>query len=122
MTSFKEWLHHLIDPHCIECNEKKECKSCQILHEQLDLSNREKMKLLDTIIDLNRKEIPVEAGPVKEFQPINKNIPWYRERARLEEESRREAERLRVSKQNDISNDDVKALEDLVLGEEGKLQ
>jgi hypothetical protein len=123
-TNFRNWLHHLLDPHCGACavltDEMLRCKSCETLREQLDLSNREKMKFLDAIMELTHKEeIQIGVGPGKDFQPINKRIPWHRERQRLEEESRQEAERLRRQKEIENTMHDVEKLEDLVLDDEG---
>lgn len=88
-----KWLHHLIDPHCRECNR---CKSCENLTIQLEIVNREKQDLLRSMLDL-LKPVVKEVAPTQ-FQrvdPIKAYVPFDTRRRSLELESRKAAKSLR---------------------------
>lgn len=88
------WLHRLLHPHCPDCAHERECPSCDVLREQLNLANTEKQRLLDLILEKNRPEIPV---PQLVPQPISKTnyMPWKVRQQLLEEEDRQKARILR---------------------------
>jgi hypothetical protein len=116
-------IHHALDPHCGTCaldaETEARCKSCEVYQQQLDIASREKLKLLEIIMELNSKRIPETVKDEKDFKPIQpKFVPWHIERARLEQESReRSAELLRKRNETPTDDLDVKALEELVLGD-----
>ncbi len=107
--TIKDWIHHLINPHCLHCQEIREenlvCKSCEILKQQLEIANYEKKQLLDSIVNSLRpreetaKEINYEA-----VRP--KMTAWKVQRQMLEAEDRERARILREqNKLDDISMD-----------------
>ena len=63
------------------------CKSCEILKQQLEISNNEKKELLDTLLNLMRPKV-VEQSPV-ELEPMKPKFTTFtRRRAALENASR----------------------------------
>lgn len=72
----------------------RRCESCEILREQLLLSNNERVELLHRLLDKDK----VEPSPtqVEEFKPINPQfIPWRVRQQMLEAEDRKAASVLR---------------------------
>lgn len=102
---FKKWLHHLFNPHCEECladeQEKKICESCEILKHQLNVSNTEKAKLIDALINQNKGEsISITEEPLVIPKP---RFPvWSVQRQQLEMAERRKAEQIRNNKESEL--------------------
>lgn len=95
------WLHHLLNPHCPECNAQKDCKSCYTYREQLSIANAEKQRLLELLI---QKNVPVHETPVPVSESQNKapiSIPWHVHRRILEESDRVQAQ-LIAQKEREI--------------------
>jgi hypothetical protein len=92
------WIHHLFNPHCVECTyefEKKEvCQSCETLKMQLAIVNAEKQRMLDALLE---KPKPVEQykPPVDLRQVQAKNMTWSVRKQMLEAEDREAAALLR---------------------------
>lgn len=75
LARIKIWLHHLLDPHCIECKvqsrEAKVCRVCNELREILVEERLEKRKLVDTIaLMVTPKVEEVDDKPQKELKPL----------------------------------------------------
>lgn len=100
------WLHHIVNPHCNECIREREmmiqCESCETLHEQLGIANREKDILLKKILELTSSKlnipesehVPANANP----QPLfNRSIPWKIRQQALEAEDREKAKLMRAT-------------------------
>jgi len=92
-----KWLHHLLNPHCEHCYEQacdaQVCQSCEILKTQLEISNYEKKKLLDTILSSNQSEVPQEKELPIPIRP--KHTPWEVTKNALEAADRKQAELMR---------------------------
>jgi hypothetical protein len=89
-----KWLHRLLHPHCDECHYDSECKSCEILKQQLAIANEEKRQLLSLVIAANQPEQEVTHQPTPELvRP--KHIPWKVQRQMLEAEDREAARLMR---------------------------
>jgi hypothetical protein len=98
-----KWIHHILKPHCPDCAEERECKSCEVLKQQLEAANHDKERLLNMILDKNtpREEPAFTDGP----QPVRpKHIPMSVRRQMLEQEDRQRAR---------ISEEKKKEIEDL---------
>jgi hypothetical protein len=88
------WIHHLFNPHCPECEEKNHCKSCEVLSLQLERTQNQLNQILQSIIQPRMIE---QTGPVEEIQPIRQSryVPFSVKKQMLEAESRRQAELMR---------------------------
>ena len=123
-----KWLHRILEPHCPECkaevDESKFCRSCETLQHQLSVSEADRRKLLDLIIELNRKPelqaVPESAKP-EELRP--RTIPWRVQKQMLEAEDRRLAQVLQERARtmaNQVHTDDKTAV-NIQRGESGGL-
>jgi hypothetical protein len=103
--TFKHWIHHLINPHCDECQHERQCKSCETLKEQLVLANMEKKQMLETILSFNsppaRDNITINQEPPKDA--LDKLIPWRVRRQMLEAEDRERARLMKESESRRIA-------------------
>jgi len=112
LLKFKQWLHHLLNPHCQECQElyderlekETECKSCQNYKYQLELNNRMTRDLVNALIE-SRIQSPVTdwAAPKEEDSfdaklpeaVTNFRRPWKIKQRHLEQEARERAKLTR---------------------------
>lgn len=108
------WLHRLLNPHCSTCHDEcellKVCNSCEILKAQLDVTLREKDRLLSKLLDDTPKSISQQ--PMEPTKPIN--IPWNVRRQMLEAEDR---EKARLIQNAPISTEDLEKELNLVSSE-----
>jgi len=85
------WIHRLFNPHCEHCQEEREdskvCESCETLRRQLEISNFDKNKLLDRLLEKPGPESKPELREVTRPQ----SIPWAIRRQMLEREDREKA-------------------------------
>ena len=85
------WFHRLLNPHCPTCHEDDEnskvCNSCEVLRTQLDVTIRERDRLLSKLLDDTPKTSSQQ--PMEPTKPIN--IPWNVRRQMLEAEDREKA-------------------------------
>ena len=120
-TQFKTWLHHALNPHCRQCAEAEleldRCKNCELYREQLDLSNREKSKLLEIIVTHAYPQ-PVAEVEAPDFKPINtsKFKPWSVKQRELEAAERQAAQKAREKAAQ--PDPEIEQLEDLILDQE----
>jgi len=97
------WIHHLLEPHCLECAEERAakliCTSCETLKVQLEAANYEKRLLLEQVVELSRPHVPPsEAHIPVNFEEIRpKIVPWRVQRQMLEAEDRKKAEIMRAA-------------------------
>jgi len=85
------FLYRLFD------REYEPCKGCEVLKTQLEIANRERAELLQTMISLVKPE--VIQHPVKAVSPIiNKSVPWAIRKKQLEENDR---EQLRILREQE---------------------
>ena len=81
----------------------RHCEACEILRAQLEQSSRERLDLLNRLLDKDKVEPPTVTS--EEFQPIKPQFtPWRVRQAMLEAEDRHKAK---------LMNDKVKEIEDL---------
>lgn len=107
-----EWLKLKFDEWIERREKRRECTSCETLREQLFIANNEKQKLLEQLIEINNPKAAVQEE--KEFEPIQPRIvPWHIKRRMLEAESRKEAELLKVKKE-EISEANQKLEEEVM--------
>lgn len=116
------WIHHILEPHCSECARLKECQSCDTLREQLGISNAEKERLLNLLLEKSNPKI-VESEPVK-TEPIGpRHVPWRVRQQMLESADRRQAELLKKNAEEEkrlgppISTEDLEKEMDIVAKE-----
>lgn len=98
------WLHHLLQPHCADCQREAEvnkiCRSCNSLREQLEYARQENQQLLTHIMTLTAK--PEEPVPAAAPQiPVGKMTTWRTHRQLLEERDRETARLLRDTQRQD---------------------
>lgn len=94
------------------------CKGCETLKQQLDIVNKEKADMLETLLNLARPQIQ-HVDPVV-MAPLNKTaIPWHKRKQMLEAE---DAHAAKLREQNNklvtVSPDKVNKLEEELLGPE----
>jgi hypothetical protein len=94
------WLHHLFNPHCPECQHDKECKSCDVLQAQVDRLTRENERLLETLLDKQKPEPVAVQTDFKELK--QRHIPWNVRRQMLENEDR---EKARILKEHSVTSE-----------------
>lgn len=94
------WLHHLFNPHCLQCAEERAdkaiCQGCENLKMQLAVANDEKRQMLASILSFAKKEQPeATATPVdyEKFKP--RMMTWNVRKQMLEAEDRAAAALLR---------------------------
>lgn len=72
----------------------EECKSCEVLKQQLEMVNQEKRDLLDTLLGVVNPKVVDQPSVV--LQPIApKAMLWRQRRAMLEEQDRETAKKMR---------------------------
>lgn len=120
------WFHRLLNPHCTTCHDEYEllevCNSCEILKSQLDVTIRERDRLLSKLLDDTPKSMSQQS--MEPTKPIN--IPWNVRRQMLEAEDREKARLIQnapvptlISIPTLISTEDLEKELDLVsLGRE----
>ena len=90
------YLHHLFNPHCKDCQAELEqsriCRSCELLEMQLAIERGEKQELLKKILN------PPQPVVIQQEPPaitIPKAVPWHVRRQMLEREDREKAKLMR---------------------------
>lgn len=83
---------------CVEeALSSKVCKSCETLKMQLEVTNYEKRKLLDAVLEFNKspevKRADEQPANINEIKP--RTIPWHVQRQMLEAEDRKKAAVMR---------------------------
>jgi len=101
------WLHHLFNPHCLECKEAAEenkiCQSCETLKLQLSIANHEKQEMLNTILSLSRPAEREQTSPAVDYEKIKpKMTTWNVRRQMLEAEDRKAAQVLAEQRKKSI--------------------
>lgn len=76
---------------------EKECSSCKILKEQLDIANADRKQMLDTLLSLTKPEV-VQAPPTIVSPVLPKTMPWHQRQRLMEEEDRNKA---RIQRETD---------------------
>ena len=82
------WLHKWWNPHCSHCSP---CLTCEVLKEQLKISQDEKKELIKSMAPVPEPE-PAQSEII---EPIGGFVPFSVKRKLLEEESRVKAEILK---------------------------
>ena len=99
--TFRDWLHHLFNPHCEFCEARPKCASCEILKDQLEHANFEKEMLLKSILQkpeqIQQNEIAEDITPIQ-----SRNVPWEVKRRMLEAEDRARADIIRKQKADQV--------------------
>lgn len=111
--SFRDWWHHLLDPHCELCHR---CLNCEYLKEQLDIEKQFNKVLVDKLTIHSPESVPVQTEDKELIKP--RFVPWRARRQMLEAEDARAAQVMK-QKQQEIKtaiiapadDPDVKALE-----------
>jgi hypothetical protein len=82
------WLHHLVNPHCVECKVEARCQNCDTLLLLLENERRDKNKLLETLCAPREiiKEVEVEKTDYSKIP--NRPLTWEARRRILEEAER----------------------------------
>lgn len=97
-----KWLHHILNPHCPDCilerQEKKICQSCETLTMQLALSNNEKERLLNKLLEKPSEPVHTEAPEITH----KLNVPWKVRQQMLEAEDRKKAQLMRDAPKSQV--------------------
>ena len=91
--SFKDFINHLLSPHCHECDLNKECLNCLKFIQLLDQEKSEKRKLLDTLISLLSEPVEDKVETPAPIKPAL--VPWRIKKELLEQEDRKKAQILK---------------------------
>lgn len=114
MTKLIHWIHHLLNPHCVECKdestESRICQSCETLKMQLSIANIEKQRLLDALLEKGKPEIE-QVKVVSPENLKNRSLIWNVRRQMLEAEDRAKAEILRKEAEAKKETDAISKLE-----------
>lgn len=88
-----KFFHHLLNPHCPDCEHQLECPSCEMLQKQLDIANYEKRQFLEAILNASKPRVEVTNTPpdIKLNEVVNKFTPWRVRQQQLEAEDRQKA-------------------------------
>jgi hypothetical protein len=93
--SLATWIHHLLEPHCAECQlaaqENKVCASCETLKLQLAIANSEKQALLESILAFTKPAAEQQSPQVDPKHVAPKMMTWNVRRQMLEAEDRKQA-------------------------------
>lgn len=94
--SVGNWIHRLFNPHCPECiledKDSKVCVSCEILKQQLSISNQEKFMLLNKLTHRDDEQVKIVVPPSDEMGvKLPRRVPWAVQRQMLEAEDREKA-------------------------------
>lgn len=96
------FIHRFLNPHCPDCIQASECKSCETLRFALEQAIYEKKLLLDKLIHPVSEPESVQ----QEIKPINRGtVPWRVRQQILESEDREKARILRANQAQDINRD-----------------
>lgn len=107
---YKEWMDIRTELRLREAElNPKICDSCETLKHQLEISNLDKNKLLDRLLE--KPEPVVEREPAQITRPLN--IPWNVRRQMLEAEDRAKAKLMRdaVKPDSEIDKKETEAFE-----------
>lgn len=111
---FRNWLHHLFEPHCPDCVEQrlrdKECGNCEVLRYLLEREKAEKLKLIEFI---TYREVPVERELGEVTKSISRARPWRMIQAELEASSRAEAARRKAAAETSPEISSVSSIDEL---------
>jgi len=90
-----KWLHHLLNPHCSDCQlaaaENKVCVSCETLKMQLSIANIERRQMLESILAMSKPTEVQSAPPQINLKEAPKPISWNVRKQMLEAEDRKQA-------------------------------
>jgi hypothetical protein len=116
--TIKQWIHHLLNPHCSHCKEEavdsQVCESCEILKQQLEIANFEKRQLLQAVLDNAKSNNQPSTVEVNYEQIKPKMATWAMRKQMLEAEDRKQAELMKRSSitEDIVVNDaEIEALE-----------
>jgi hypothetical protein len=101
------WLHHLLNPHCSECEARARCEVCEELRSILASEKREKQLLLDALMSYTKKEIiePLKTQP-EMMEPIRPTT-WRMRQQMLEEQDRVKAAILKKQEMEMKTTDEL---------------
>lgn len=118
-----QWIHHLLNPHCLECLAQREaekiCKSCEILQYEVERLRSENERLLSRILE--KPEVTIERTVAPE--PIAappRRVPWAIRRQMLEAEDREKARVMANAPQPQSTEELEKELDIATAAREGK--
>lgn len=101
-NDFKQWLHHLLDPHCDVCKaekaEKEHCKTCEVLEHQLNLANHNLKVVLQQALSIPEPQAPIDTSEMKPIRTMN--VPWRVRKEALEELDRQRAKTAKEKKEH----------------------
>lgn len=112
-----KWLHHLISPHCSDCQLEKECKSCDTLRGLLEAERFEKKTILNQLLEMNKPQTEIRYEPVELPKPLKpSNTSWRIKQQELEEADRVKA-RIMKDREKQVGSEikivETKTVEDL---------
>lgn len=75
--------------HLLKVKDYEQCKSCEILKQQLELANAEKRELTETLLQIIKPAVVVpDQAPKELVNPANLKVTFGRKRAELEKSFR----------------------------------
>jgi hypothetical protein len=100
-----KWLHHILDPHCLDCREEyldsMVCDSCNTLRQENIALRKHNDHLIEALLDKVKDKVEQIPTELIVQQPVNlgKNqLSWHARRQMLETEDRAAAKVLRDKK------------------------
>jgi hypothetical protein len=91
-----KWLHHLLDPHCEECNR---CPTCEVLKQQVETERIFNKVLLDKLTEKDA-QIEPQVAPVPP-SAMPRTLTWRVRRQMLEADDRKAAA-LKIQKEQEL--------------------
>lgn len=101
-NDFKNWLHHLFNPHCEICKVEREdkaiCKTCEVLQHQLELANHNLKIVLQQALSIPEPEAQRDTSELRPIRTMN--VPWRVRKEALEELDRQRAKAAKEKKEH----------------------
>lgn len=102
MKKLFDWIHHLLNPHCPECEADREdewqkkhtCQNCESLLLIIEKQRTDYQNLVEKVM---RAPEQVDNRPEHEVQPqpITRFVPWHLRRQMMELEDKKKASELK---------------------------
>lgn len=78
---------------------------------EIEKERLEKRKLMDFILELNKPIDKIPDTPLEDYKPLNQNIPWRSRKMQLEQNDRKEFDKLK--RDAEIRLEEAKSTEEL---------
>lgn len=104
----RNWIHHILDSHCVKCEDQKICKNCETLREFIAEERYQKKEILEELLNQVNPARSVTNIPISEKKPeaIHRtgHLPFRVRREMMEKSSARELEILQNKARQDAED------------------